>query len=447
MPEPVLIDVAEAALAAAAATPAPVLRAIVAPVARRRVAHEDDVLARQQAAALRRVERHPRAQPLVRRRGSAARARAAARGARRWMRRAACARRRGGGEAVVGKPLRRTERAVDVRQHDRIAAMRRPSEQPTARTGVGVVEVTAPLASFDFSTAERWELLVLCHGEPVARLRVPLAGRGRLGRAGARADLAARRGTGARAGARAAGCGGGSARPAAPAPQPPSCSVVLCTHGRPAAPARPRSTRSRGSTRRRSRSIVVDNAPGEQRLPRGGRGGSGFRYVREDRKGLDNARNAGVARRARRGRRLHRRRLRARRRAGCATCRRAFADPLVAAVTGPAFPYRARHPRPRAHGAPGEPDARPAPARVRLDADLAAARAGRPASGANMLSARGAAARRARSRSRPSSTPGTETQSGGDTYAVRAAARRRPPDRLRPAHLRLPPAPRRLARR
>jgi glycosyltransferase involved in cell wall biosynthesis len=288
--------------------------------------------------------------------------------------------------------------------------MRRPAEKPTVHTGVGVVEVTAPLASFDFATAQRWELLVLHDGEPVARLRFPSPG------AVDSAELAraliwphVRRHQRALALERRLRERIGAPEPAPPAP--PSCSVVLCTHGRPDHLATALASLARLDPEPLE-TIVVDNAPGENDC-RAEVERHGFRYLREDRKGLDNARNAGG--RAARGevvaftdddvvhpvgwlRHLE----------------SSFEDPLVAAVTGPAFPYLLD-----------------VPARVRMEAQASLTRGlrrrafdwtlisplhgGQAGVGANMA-VRADLLRAAGEPFPPELDAGTETRSGGDTY-------------------------------
>ncbi|HEX7290207.1 MAG TPA: glycosyltransferase, partial [Conexibacter sp.] len=288
--------------------------------------------------------------------------------------------------------------------------MRRTSQEPAVHTGVAVVEVTAPLPSFDFATAQRWEVLVLCHGEPVARVAFPSPGpidSAELARAliwphaGFRLrqlELEERL----------------RARMGAPPPRPPerpTCSVVLCTHGRPQHLATALASLAQLDPAPLE-VIVVDNAPGARDC-RAEVERRGFRYVREDRKGLDNARNAGA--RAAQGevvaftdddcvhpsgwlRHLE----------------SSFADPLVAAVTGPAFPY-----------------VLDVPARVRMERQASLTRGmqrrvfdwtlisplhgGQAGVGANMA-IRAALLRSVDEPFPPELDAGTETRSGGDTY-------------------------------
>jgi glycosyltransferase involved in cell wall biosynthesis len=273
-----------------------------------------------------------------------------------------------------------------------------------------VVEVTEPLDSFDFSAASRWELLVLQGGEPVARVGFPSPGD--VDSAELARELTwphaewrrVERQVGERLRERLQA-------PRLEQPPPPPCSVVLCTHGRPLHLATALEALARLDPAPLE-VIVVDNAPGEddcEELV----AGRGFRYLREDRKGLDNARNAGV--RAARGdvvaftdddcvpppgwlRHLG----------------EGFDDPLVAAVTGPAFPYRLD-----------------TPARVRMEHQASLTRglrprvldwtlisplhAGQAGVGANMA-IRAALLRAVPEPFPPELDAGTETMSGGDTY-------------------------------
>lgn len=278
------------------------------------------------------------------------------------------------------------------------------------RTGVAVLEVTAALASFDFSTADRWEVLVLYESVPVARVHLPSPGRvdsADLARTlfwphaePMRSRAAAERHLRARLQA-----------DLPPAPPQPTCSVVLCTRGRPDHLA----TALAGLAELDPAPlevIVVDNDPGERSCQAEVRK-HGFVYLREDRRGLDNARNAGV--RTARGdvivftdddcvfpagwlRALG----------------GAFADPLVGAVTGPAFPY-----------------ALDTPARIRMERQasltrglmprtldwtlVSALHAGQAGVGANMA-IRGDLLRAVHEPFPPELDGGTQTRSGGDTY-------------------------------
>ena len=266
------------------------------------------------------------------------------------------------------------------------------------------------LDSFDFSTAKRWDLLVLDRGEPVARLQFPSPGAidsAELARAIAwphaemlRLDreLAERERP--------------ALRPSEPG-APPSCSVILCTHGRPehlptALDALAKLDPAPLEV------IVVDNAPGERDCE-GEVSRRGFRYVREDRKGLDNARNTGV--RAARGEVL------AFTDDDCVHpegwlrhLAEGFEDPMVGALTGPAFPYLLDK-----------------PARVRMERQASLTRglrrrvldwtlfspvhAGQTGVGAN-VAIRASLLQAVPDPFPPELDAGTETMSGGDTYVL-----------------------------
>lgn len=271
------------------------------------------------------------------------------------------------------------------------------------------MDVDTQLASFDFSTAPRWQLLVLSRGEPVARFELPSPGAidsAELARALIWPHAAERRRAAALEAALLPRLGA-PARAAAP----PTCSVVLCTHGRPAHLATALEALARLDPAPLE-VVVVDNAPGARDC-RAQVEAHGFRYVREDRKGLDNARNAGV--RAARGEVIAftdddvvppagwLRHLEA-----------SFEDPLVAAVTGPGFPYRLDR-----------------PARVRMERQASLARGlrrrtfdwtlisplhgGQAGVGANMA-IRAWLLRGVGEPFPPELDAGTETRSGGDTY-------------------------------
>jgi glycosyltransferase involved in cell wall biosynthesis len=202
--------------------------------------------------------------------------------------------------------------------------------------GTGVVDASAPPAPFDFSEHDRWSVLVLSDGTPAARVELPSPGGGgprfveaALGRRGD--PVAFRRRL------------RGLLRDRLGAPltdrpgHPLRVSVILCTHRRPhyirdvlggLAQLDPAPDEV----------LVVDNDPGDQDCE-AIVAEAGFRYVREDRRGLDNARNTGV-----------------RHATGdlviftdddCVpwptwlrSLPATFADPLVGAASGPAFPYK-----------------------------------------------------------------------------------------------------------
>ena len=201
-----------------------------------------------------------------------------------------------------------------------------------------VLEATFP-ASVDWSRADVWRVIVTERGVPCSAFWLPGPGRLRDPAAFTELQLAA-----------------GRARIsyermleqfehqlAIPEARPPrrSCSVIVCTHRRSAylsgllealgildpAP---------------DEVIVVDNDPGDLDC-REVVEAAGARYVREDRRGLDNARNAGL--------RLAGSDLVAFTDDDCIPSRgwlaglaELFEDPLVGAVTGPAFAHELRSP-------------------------------------------------------------------------------------------------------
>jgi glycosyltransferase involved in cell wall biosynthesis len=208
--------------------------------------------------------------------------------------------------------------------------------QARRTVGLAVLEATKPLTSFDFSTADRWQVLVLVDGTPAARIETPSPGpvdsaalaRALFLRHGD--DALRRRALAERLAERL-----GAARPER-ARAAPRVSVVVCTHGRPE--YLPTVLAALAALDPPAHEIVVvDNAPGERDC-RAAVDAIRARYVREDTKGLDHARNAGL--RAATGE------IVAFTDDDCVppagwigALQRAFADELISAVTGPAFPY------------------------------------------------------------------------------------------------------------
>jgi glycosyltransferase involved in cell wall biosynthesis len=280
----------------------------------------------------------------------------------------------------------------------------------TATLTVDAAEGTVPA---DLSTADRWHVLVLHAGHPAAR--VDLASPGAVS-GSALLSAAVLRWGDARA-TRDALVERLRVRLALPEPQQLErleVSVVVCTRRRP------------GDVRRLldglarldpppGEIVVVDNDPGEQDC-RQAVEALGARYVREDRRGLNNARNAGVA--AARGaivafidddcvpspgwlRRLP----------------ETFANPNVAAVTGPAFPHVLDTPARRRM----ERQASLARGLQRIEFDwltFSVADAGAIGVGANMAFRRETLAALGPAPFAPELDAGTATESGGDTYAI-----------------------------
>lgn len=281
-------------------------------------------------------------------------------------------------------------------------------------TGTLTLDLTQPLGAFDMSAAERWHILLLRDGTPLARVDLaspgPVASEALFAAAvlrwadweTAREELVAK-----------------LRKRLGPAPGPVassavSCSVIVCTHRRPADIARLLSALCELSPAP-AEIVVVDNDPGEhdcrvQALE------AGARYVREDRRGLDNARNTGVA--AARGeivafidddcvpsagwlRRLP----------------LEFSNPAVGAVTGPAFPHvldtRARRRM--------EEQASLTRGLRRVEFDwtiFPVGGAGGVGVGANMAFRREALAALGPCPFPAELDAGTITESGGDTYAI-----------------------------
>jgi GT2 family glycosyltransferase len=282
------------------------------------------------------------------------------------------------------------------------------------RTATLTVDAADATVAVDLSAADRWHVLVLHAGHPAAR--VDLASPGAVsGRALPTAAIlrwadakAARDALVARLRDRLGLPNAGTTAP------PLDCSVVVCTHRRP------------DDVRRLLDGlaqldpppyeiVVVDNDPGDADC-RDAVLAAGARYVREDRRGLDNARNAGIA--AARApivvftdddcvpspgwlRRLP----------------EAFANPNVAAVTGPAFPHVLDTPARRRM----ERQASLARGLRRLEFDwltFPVAGAGAIGVGANMAFRRAALAALGAAPFAPELDAGTATESGGDTYVI-----------------------------
>ncbi len=277
--------------------------------------------------------------------------------------------------------------------------------------GTGIFEAGAPPVSFAFDEAPRWSILVLSDGTPAARIELPSPGGGgprllaaALGRQGDAVAFRRRLRDELRG------------RLGAPLVVEPEhalrISVILCTH------RRPQYIRDvLGGLAQLDPAphevIVVDNDPGADDC-REFVEAAGFRYVREDRRGLDNARNTGV-----------------RHATGdvvaftdddCVpwpawlrSVPATFADPLVAAMSGPAFPWKLD-----------------TPSRVRMERQAPLSRglnrltytwhsisinhAGGVGFGANMAFRRSVLAELGPEPFPPELDAGTPTESGGDYY-------------------------------
>ena len=155
-----------------------------------------------------------------------------------------------------------------------------------------VLDVGRPLPAVHLGGADFWAVVLTYDGRPIEHVWMPSPGAAEdprdlldalFGRAGARAAAEAqlRERLKARLGASAM-------------PYPPrSCSVVVCTHGRPTLLGGLLACLARLDPAP-NEVVIVDNAPGAADC-RDLVHDAGFRYVREDRKGLDHARRAGLA--------------------------------------------------------------------------------------------------------------------------------------------------------
>jgi len=277
--------------------------------------------------------------------------------------------------------------------------------------GTAIVELTDPPAALDLSAASRWRILLLAAGIPRALIRLPSPGRqsgdGVLG-----AAILAH-------GTEALACDAAAERlrarfgPEPRAPARPSCSVVVCTHRRPAYV--PDVLAALGALDPAPDEIViVDNDPGpaDCRAPVEA---AGHRYVREDLRGLDRARTAGL--RAARGEVV------AFTDDDCVPSRgwlarlpELFADPTVAAVTGPAFAYELATP-PQARFEEAGGFTRGWAPRVLDVTTIDPLAAGQAGAGANMIFRRADLVALG-DPFPPELDAGTETQSGGDMYAL-----------------------------
>ncbi|HEV7481973.1 MAG TPA: glycosyltransferase [Solirubrobacterales bacterium] len=280
-------------------------------------------------------------------------------------------------------------------------------------SGTFTVDESDSDSRFDLSAATSWQALVLRDGRPAARVDLARPGdslRGPLLTAAvhrwadwevARDQLARRL----------------DARLGMPAPAPPPplrCSVIVCTHRR-----HQDVTRLLGTLTELDPApdeiLVVDNDPGERDCQAAVEA-AGYRYLREDRRGLDNARNAGLAA------------------AGgdliafidddcvappawLARLATEFADPNLAALTGPAFPHLLDTPARRRM----ERQASLARGLRRVEFDwttFPVAGAGAIGVGANMAFRRDALTSLGPRPFPPELDAGTASESGGDTYVI-----------------------------
>jgi GT2 family glycosyltransferase len=281
-------------------------------------------------------------------------------------------------------------------------------------TGVLTVDGAEQAAALDLSSADRWHVLVLHDGRPAARIDLASPG-ATLSEAVLSAAIlrwadgeAAREELLARLRIRL------DLHPPAKSQSPLSCSVVVCTRRRPDDLARLLATLGRLDPAP-AEIVVVDNDPGEHDC-RAEVLAAGARYVREERRGLNNARNAGI--RAAEGE------IVVFTDDDCVTppgwltrLPAEFADPLVAAVTGPAFPHVLDTPARRRM----ERQASLARGLQRLEFDWTTF----PVTGAGAIGVGANMAFRREVLTALGSTPfpaeldaGTATESGGDTYVI-----------------------------
>lgn len=281
-------------------------------------------------------------------------------------------------------------------------------------TGTFTVDESDSGAELDLAAADSWQALVLLAGRPAARVDLAAPGgllRGPLLAAAvlrwADWEVARDRLT-SRLDSR---LGMPSTRPS---PPPIRCSVVVCTHRRREDLDRLLATLVQLDPAPLE-ILVVDNDPGEEDC-RAAVLAAGCRYLRENRRGLDNARNAGIAAVT-----------------GdvvafvdddcvappdwLAHLPLEFADPNVAALTGPAFPHLLDTPSRRRM----ERQASLARGLRRVAFDwttFPVAGAGAIGVGANMAFRRRALTALGPQPFPPELDAGTATESGGDTYVI-----------------------------
>jgi glycosyltransferase involved in cell wall biosynthesis len=281
-------------------------------------------------------------------------------------------------------------------------------------TGTLTVDAADVATTLELDSAERWHVLVLQRGTPVARVELPSPGATATPALAAAAVLRWADAEVARAELVERLRERIGQTPPKSAPARLRCSVIVCTHRRPQDLA----ALLDGLTRldpAPDEIVVVDNDPGEHAC-RAEVLAVGARYVREDRRGLNNARNAGV-------------------RASdgdvvafidddcvpspgwLARLPLEFAHPAVGVVTGPAFPLLLDTPARQRM----ERQASLARGLRRLELDwtlFPVAGAGALGVGANMAFRRAALACLGPQPFPPELDAGTATESGGDTYVI-----------------------------
>ncbi len=281
-------------------------------------------------------------------------------------------------------------------------------------TGTLTVDAADATVAADLSTADRWHVLLLHRGRPVARVELASPGRttGTALHAAAllrwadwevtREQLVAR--LHARMGL----------EPRVERPAHVDCSVIVCTRRRPEDLRRLLAGLAQLDPAPLE-IVVVDNDPGEHDCA-AAVDAAGARYVREDRRGLDHARNAGLA--------AARAELVAFIDDDCvpspgwlARLPQELANPAVVGVTGPAFP----HALDTASRRRMERQASLARGLHRVAFDwltTPVAGAGAIGVGANMAFRRAALLELGPQPFPPELDAGTRTESGGDTYVM-----------------------------
>jgi GT2 family glycosyltransferase len=203
-----------------------------------------------------------------------------------------------------------------------------------ARVRRCIIDAARAPVEIDWSEADEWRVLVTLDGVPCAELRI--ASPGNVTHGGIVSAAVLRYADARRAHERLLEDLQSAIGVSPRTYRRPTCSVVVCTHRRPARVAA-LLARLEDLDPPASEIIVVDNDPGDEDCEQFVIG-TGAAYIREDRRGLNNARIAGV--RASSGE------LVAFTDDDClpsigwlGNVPELFDDPLVAAVTGPGLPY------------------------------------------------------------------------------------------------------------
>jgi glycosyltransferase involved in cell wall biosynthesis len=281
----------------------------------------------------------------------------------------------------------------------------------TQRHATAIVELTDPPDRLDLGMADVWHVLLTVDGVPRRELVLPSPGcvaEGPLLRA-----LVLSHGDELLAQHDAVGVLRRRLGAAEPEHPRRTCTVIVCTHRRPTYVPDLLAALGRLDPAP-DEIVIVDNAPGDLDC-RALVEAAGARYVREDRKGLDRARMAGLA--------VAQGELVAFTDDDCVpspgwlrALPELFANPVVAAVTGPAFAYALDTPAQRYFEASG--GFRRGWSRRSFDlTTLRPAFAGQVGAGANMIYRRSVLEALGEAFP-PELDAGTSTESGGDMYAL-----------------------------